>query len=155
MLARGTWLVLAGAIVYTAGLRGVHAASVPSGGDAPVGVRVVLSRALPPLEGDHLELTVVRVDYGPGESSPPHTHPCPVVGYVAAGAIRTRVKGEAEATYRAGESFYEAPNGVHLVSANASPTDSATLIAYFVCDREAPLAPSVPDEHSGGAHHER
>ncbi|HEU4565959.1 MAG TPA: cupin domain-containing protein [Gemmatimonadaceae bacterium] len=150
MLARGRWLAIAGLMLCAAGGRGARAAERPAAGETRVAARVVLARALPALQGERLRVTVVRVDYGPGESSPAHTHPCPVVGYVAEGAIRTQVKGEAPATYRAGESFYEAPNGVHLVSANASPTDSATLIAYFVCDREAPLAPPVPSDSTHG-----
>jgi quercetin dioxygenase-like cupin family protein len=102
--------------------------------------RIVLSRALPIMNGDHLKATLVEVDYGPGESSAPHSHPCPVIGYVVAGAVRTQVRGEAEAVYKAGESFYEAPNGVHAISANASRTEPAKLVAYFVCDHDAPLS---------------
>jgi quercetin dioxygenase-like cupin family protein len=106
--------------------------------------RVALSQALPKLNGDHLKATVVEVHYGPGESSPPHSHPCAVIGYVVEGALRTQVKGEPEAIYKAGESFYEAPNGVHVVSANASQTEAATFIAYFVCDHNTPLSSDVP-----------
>jgi quercetin dioxygenase-like cupin family protein len=58
--------------------------------------------------------------------------------------LRTQVKGEPEATYKAGESFYEAPNGVHQVSANASQTESVDFIAYFVCDDDQPLSSDVP-----------
>lgn len=104
--------------------------------------RVAIAQRLPPMNGDSLKITLVEVSYGPGASSPPHSHPCPVIGYVISGALRTRVDGEPEATYRAGESFYENPNGVHLVSGNASTKDSVTFLAYFVCDRQATL--SVP-----------
>ena len=107
--------------------------------------RVALSHALPKLDGKHLKATVVEVHYGPGEFSPPHSHPCAVIGYVVEGALRTQVKGEPEATYKAGESFYEAPNGVHVVSANASQTETATFIAYFVCDHNTPLSSDVPE----------
>jgi quercetin dioxygenase-like cupin family protein len=106
--------------------------------------RIVLSQALPKLDGEHLKATLVEVNYGPGESSAPHSHPCPVIGYVVAGAVRTQVRGEAEAVYKAGESFYEAPNGVHAVSANASQTEPAKLVAYFVCDHDAPLSGAAP-----------
>ena len=113
--------------------------------------RVVLAHALPKLDGDHLKTTLVEVNYGPGESSPPHSHPCPVVGYVVEGALRAQVQGEPEAIYKAGDSFYEPPGGLHLVSANASTTQPATFMAYFVCDREAPLSTHVPEHiHSGG-----
>ena len=104
--------------------------------------RRAFSHALPQMDANHLVVTVVEVNYGPGESSAAHSHPCPVIGYIAEGALRFQVKGEAEAIYKAGESFYEPPNGVHLVSANASQTEPAKLIAYFVCDHEGPL--SVP-----------
>ena|SRR5215472_19286485 len=100
--------------------------------------------ALPHMDGANLKVTVVEVVYGPGQSSRPHSHPCPVVGYVAEGAIRFQVKGEPETIYKAGESFYEAPNGVHQVSANASDKEPAKLIAYFTCDHETPLTVAPP-----------
>jgi quercetin dioxygenase-like cupin family protein len=102
--------------------------------------RIVLSHALPKLDGNRLNVAVVEVNYGAGESSPPHSHPCAVIGYVVEGAIRSQVKGEPEMTYTAGESFYEAPNGVHLVSANASATKAARFVAYMLCDHDAPLS---------------
>jgi len=111
--------------------------------------RVAFARALPALDGAHLKVTLVEVTYGPGEYSHAHSHPCPVVGYVIAGAVRMQVKGEAETIYKAGDTFYEAPHGVHAVSANASATEPATFLAYFVCDHEEPL--SAPVAADGGA----
>lgn len=112
--------------------------------------RVAFSHALPSLNGDHLEATVVEVNYGPGESSPPHTHPCAVIGYIVQGTYRTQVKGEPEAVYKPGETFYEAPNGVHQVSANASTKDPLKFVAYFICDHQAPLSTDVPESKSPG-----
>ena len=97
------------------------------------------SHALPQLDGNHLKATVVEVNYAPGEADTPHSHPCTVIGYVAQGAIRFRVKGGPEGVFKAGESFYEPPNGVHEVSANASDKEPAKLIAFFVCDHETVL----------------
>ncbi|MGB6688565.1 MAG: cupin domain-containing protein [Terracidiphilus sp.] len=111
---------------------------------------IVFSHSMPALDGAHLKATVVEVNYGPGESSPPHSHPCPVIGYVVAGAIRTQVKGGPETIVKAGESFYEAPNGIHMVSANASQTEPARLIAYFVCDHDAPLSTRAPAAGAAG-----
>jgi len=68
-----------------------------------------------------------------------------VIGYVIEGAVRMQVKGEPEATYKAGQSFYEAPNGVHAISANASKTERARFLAYFTCDRESPLTVAAPE----------
>ncbi len=107
------------------------------------------SHSLPPMDGSHLRAIVVEVVYAPGEESKPHSHPCTVIGYIAQGAIRHKVKGEPEAVYKAGESFYEAPNGVHEVSANASDKQPAKLIAYFICDHDTPLTVPPIDEHAG------
>src|SRR6266571_7134164 len=73
-----------------------------AGGEAPA-----FTKRLPPLHGDRVKVHVVEVTYGPGESSSPHSHPCPVIVYVFAGMLRTQVRGEPEAVYGAGEGFYE------------------------------------------------
>jgi quercetin dioxygenase-like cupin family protein len=106
--------------------------------------RIVFAHALPVLDGGRLQAKLVEVTYGPGESSQQHSHPCAVIGYVIQGAVRMQVKGEAEATYKAGQSFYEAPNGIHAVSANASKTEPARFLAFFTCDRETPLTVAAP-----------
>lgn len=106
--------------------------------------RILLSQPLAKLDGDHLKAILVEVNYGPGEASSPHSHPCPVIGYVVQGMIRSQVQGQPEKTYKAGETFYEEPNGVHAVSANASSTEPAKLLAYFLCDHETPLSVNVP-----------
>jgi quercetin dioxygenase-like cupin family protein len=106
--------------------------------------RLAFAHALPGMDGSRLTLKIVEVAYGPGGFSHPHSHPCPVIGHVIQGALRTQVKGEREAVYEAGQTFYEAPHGVHLVSANASRSDPTRLIAIFVCDRDTPLTVAAP-----------
>jgi quercetin dioxygenase-like cupin family protein len=116
-----------------------------------VRVRTVDSRALPSLNGSTLAATLVSVTYATGQSSPVHSHPCPIVGYVVSGTVRMQVQGEPEHIYHTGESFYEPPNGIHSVSANASQSRPATFLAFFVCDHPAPLsspaAKPVEDVH--------
>ncbi len=129
--------LVAGRLVWS------HADPSTSSGPTKDRVRTVLSKPLPKLNGDRLKAVLLEVRYGPGEASSPHSHPCAVIGYVVEGSLRTQVQGEPEATYRAGESFYEAPNGVHLVSANASSTEPAKFVAYLICDRDAPLSVDV------------
>ncbi len=119
--------------------------------------RTVMSHALPALDGGHLKAFLLEVRYGPGEASSPHSHPCAVIGFVVEGSLRTQVQGEPEMIYHEGQSFYEAPNGVHLVSANASTRERAKFLAYFICDRDTPLTIDVPehdvpeDNHPKGA----
>jgi quercetin dioxygenase-like cupin family protein len=100
-----------------------------------------------------LQVTTVEVTYPPGGSSTPHSHPCPVIGYVLKGAVRMQVKGGAEHIYRPGDSFYEEPNGIHMVSKNASATEPATFLAYSICDHTGPLSVKVPTNSSPGATH--
>lgn len=106
--------------------------------------RMVFKHALPVLDGGRLTAHLVEVTYAPGEASPVHSHPCAVIGFVIEGVVRMQVKGEPEAIYKAGQSFYEAPNGVHAVSANASKTKPARFLAYFTCDHETPLTVAKP-----------
>ena len=115
--------------------------------------RVVFSHALPALNPAHLQVTTVEVTYPPGGSSAPHSHPCAVIGYVLKGAVRMQVKGGVEHIYRPGDSFYEEPNGIHMVSKNASATEPATFLAYFICDHTGPLSVKVPTNSSPGATH--
>jgi len=63
----------------------------------------LLEQPLPAMRGDSLTVTVLEVTYAPGGTSAPHVHPCPVFGYVAAGALRMQFKGLPERVYRAGE----------------------------------------------------
>jgi quercetin dioxygenase-like cupin family protein len=137
-------------VIFCSGLAVSHLAwsqgsTSGSHGEAKERARIVLSKGLPTLDGTHLKANLVEVNYGPGEASSPHSHPCAVIGYVVEGTLRTQVKGEPEMTYKAGESFYEAPNGAHLVSANASSTEPAKLVAYFICDHDTPLSVDVPE----------
>jgi len=129
------------AAMLTFAAASIHASS----NKPPERSRVAFSHALPQLDGDHLEANIVEVYYGPGESSLPHSHPCPVLVYVLEGVVRMQVKGEPEAVYTVGQSFYEAPNGTHQISANASKEKPARFLAYFVCDHETPLS-----THPGG-----
>jgi quercetin dioxygenase-like cupin family protein len=101
-------------------------------------VRTVATQPLPALDGSRLVTTLVEVRYPPGGSSTAHQHPCAVVGQ-----LRSQVAGQAEAVYPAGASFYEPPNSVHTISANASTTAPVRFLAWFTCDRDTPLSTPV------------
>src|SRR5437868_1361655 len=93
-------------------------------------VEPITSHALPNVAGKRV--TVVRVFYGPGGFTPPHTHSGSVTAYVTKGEIRSQLGGGPVETFRVGQSFFEPPGSTHLVSANASTTEPAQLIAIFV-----------------------
>lgn len=100
-------------------------------------VELVSSNALPDMPGKRV--TVVRVTYGPGGFTPPHRHAGTVTAYITKGQIRSQLKGGPVAIFDVGQSFFEPPGATHLVSANASNTDWAELIAVFVADEGAEL----------------
>jgi quercetin dioxygenase-like cupin family protein len=84
-------------------------------------------------------MTVVRVTYGPGGFTPPHRHGGSVTAYVTKGEIRSQLGGGPLETFKVGQSFFEPPGSTHVVSANASNTEPAELIAVFVADEGAEL----------------
>ena len=100
-------------------------------------VEVVNSYALPDMPGKRV--TVVRVTYGPSGFTPPHRHAGTVTAYITKGQIRSQLNGGPVEIFDVGQSFFEPPGTIHLVSANASSTDWAELIAIFVADEGAQL----------------
>jgi quercetin dioxygenase-like cupin family protein len=97
-------------------------------------VTVVYQHELPNVPGKSIK--GVLVEYGPGGYSPGHTHAKSAFIYatVLEGAIRSQVNDGPVTTYKAGQSFSEMPGDRHGVSANASKTKPAKLLAVFVVD---------------------
>jgi quercetin dioxygenase-like cupin family protein len=110
----------------------VGAAGSPLDTVEPIG-----SYALPNVAGKRV--TIVRVFYGPGGFTRPHRHAGSVTAYITKGEIRSQLGGGPVETFHVGQSFFEPPGATHLVSANASNTEPAELIAVFVADQGAQL----------------
>jgi len=100
-------------------------------------VEPISSHALPNVPGKRV--TMVRVFYGPGGFTRAHRHAGSVTAYVTKGEIRSQLAGGPIETFKVGQSFFEPPGVMHLVSANASNTEPAELIAIFVADEGAQL----------------
>ena len=100
-------------------------------------VALVYQHELPNVPGKSIK--GVLVEYGPGGRSEGHTHPDSAFIYaiVLEGAIASQVNDGPRKIYVAGQSFSELPGDRHLVSANASKTKPAKLLAVFVVDTEA------------------
>lgn len=100
----------------------------------------VLNAPLPNAPGK--AMTVITVNYAPGERSGPHHHAGSAFLYarVLAGHIRSEVEGQGPArVYGAGEGWTEGPNAHHVLSENASTTEPASLLVVFVADTGAVL----------------
>jgi quercetin dioxygenase-like cupin family protein len=97
-------------------------------------VTVVFDHPIPNIPGKSMR--GVLVEYGPGAGSPSHTHPKTAFIYatVLEGSIRSAVNGAPAKVYNVGENFIEEPGSHHEVSANASDSKPAKLLAVFVLD---------------------
>ena len=75
----------------------------------------------------------MSANYGAPGSTPAHRHAGSVLAYVLSEQIRSKNSATGPVrVYRAGETFLEPPGSTHLVSANASDTERASLRAVFV-----------------------
>ena len=97
-------------------------------------VTLVYEHALPNVPGKSVK--GVLVEYAPGGSSPGHTHASSAFIYatVLEGAVKSQINDGPVTTFQAGESFSEMPGDRHGVSANASSTEPARLLAVFIVD---------------------
>ncbi|SMF09594.1 cupin domain-containing protein [Pseudogulbenkiania subflava] len=107
-------------------------AEAPSAKNAKV--TLVYQHELPNAPGKSIK--GVLVEYGPGGYSPGHMHAKSAFIYatVLEGAIKSQVNGGPVTVYMAGQNFAEMPGDRHAVSANASETQPAKLLAVFVVD---------------------
>jgi quercetin dioxygenase-like cupin family protein len=108
-------------------------------------VTLVYQHVIPGIPGKSIK--GVLVDYGPGGYSPSHTHAKSALIYatVIEGEIRSKVNDGPEETYRTGDNWTESPGDHHVVSANASETKPARILAVFVVDDQDPVL-TIPDE---------
>jgi len=90
----------------------------------------LLTAALTQAPGKSLE--ALRVHYAPGEASKPHSHDCDAYVYVLSGHVRSQVEGQPLRVYAPGDDWFEPAGAQHLVSANASDSEPATMLVVFV-----------------------
>ena len=132
--ARMAGLFAAAAVSSVVGLAGpTWGGASKAGQESPA-----FSTQLPNVPGKNL--TAIVVNFAPGASSPVHRRAGSVYAYVLTGTIRSENSATGPAReYKAGESFFEPPGSVHLVTANASETEPASLLAVFIADDGATL----------------
>jgi len=84
------------------------------------------------------EAVMLTVEYAPGASSTRHRHNANTFVYVLEGSIVMQVEGGKAVTLGPGQTFYESPDDVHVVSRNASDSRPARFLVFFVKDKGAP-----------------
>ncbi|HKA82191.1 MAG TPA: cupin domain-containing protein [Xanthobacteraceae bacterium] len=122
------------------------AALVPASSQQPAPatkVTAVMKESLPELPGR--EVIVITLDIPPGAASPPHRHPGHhVFGYVLEGSYKIKVDQGPEQVLTKGQTFHEAPGQLHAVSANASQTEPAKVVAFLIVESGKPI--TVPEK---------
>ena len=88
---------------------------------------------------------MITVEYPPGSVDPIHRHNAHAFVYVLEGSIIMQVKGGKEVTLTPGQTFYEAPDDVHVVGRNASSSKPANFVVFFVKDKGAPVLVPAPE----------
>jgi quercetin dioxygenase-like cupin family protein len=99
----------------------------------------VFQHDLPDVTLNNWAVTVVEVNYAPGQSSNAHRHPGITMVYVLEGKIASQVGDGPEKTYSVGEMFLETPNELHAVSRNASKSKPAKFLALLLAEKGKPL----------------
>lgn len=84
------------------------------------------------------EIVVLEVNYPPGNDSPVHRHNAHTIVYVLEGTVIMAVAGGEEQTLGPGEVFYESPDDIHSVSRNASDSEPAKILVFFLKGKGAP-----------------
>ena len=83
------------------------------------------------------EIVVLEVTYPPGNKSSSHRHNAHTVVYVLEGTVMMAVEGGPTVTLGPGEVFYERPEDIHTVSTNASDTEPAKILVFFLKEKGA------------------
>jgi quercetin dioxygenase-like cupin family protein len=124
--------VILSAVIAVCTLAGQFAPAAPTGD-----VKELLSKPLPDIPGK--EGLVLTVTYPPGGTDEIHRHDAHAFVYVLEGSVVMQLRGAQPLTLKAGETFYEGPNDVHLVSRNASDSKPAKFVVFLVKKQGAPV----------------
>jgi quercetin dioxygenase-like cupin family protein len=123
----------AAAVSLSAALAVAAAPQTPPG---PPTQDVLMRQDVVGLAGKEVEMSTVS--YLPGGASLPHQHHAQVFVYMLSGRMRMQVRGGPEVVLSPGQTFYEGPDDVHVVSANASATEPATFLVFILKDKHSP-----------------
>jgi quercetin dioxygenase-like cupin family protein len=120
-----------------------HKAAIPGAKNAKI--TQVYEHTLPDMPGKSMK--GVLVEYGPGGYSPSHRHAKSAIIYatVLEGAVRSQINAGQVRTFQKGENWTEMPGDHHGVSANASDTMPAKVLAVFIVDN-ADTELTIPDK---------
>ena len=102
----------------------------------PADVKELMSKPLTDIPGK--EGLMLAVTYPPGSADEIHRHNAHAFLYVIEGSIVMQLQGAKPVTLKAGETFYEGPNDVHIVGRNASDSKPAKFVVVLVKEQCVP-----------------
>ena len=88
---------------------------------------------------------IIEVSYPPGAQDVVHRHDAHAFVYVLEGQIIMQLKGQPAVTLKAGQTFYEGPNDVHVVGRNASNTEPAKFVVVLLKGKATPILTPVKE----------
>lgn len=100
-------------------------------------VKQLMAKPVPELPGR--EHVMLEVSYPPGEQDRAHRHDAHALIYVLEGTIQMQLQGKPLVTVKAGETFYEGPDDVHLIGRNASSTEPARFVVVLLKKQGVPV----------------
>jgi quercetin dioxygenase-like cupin family protein len=112
-------------------------------------VRQLMAKPLPELPGK--EAVMVEVSYPPGAKDMVHRHDAHALVYVLEGTIQMQLKGGPQVTLKAGDTFYEGPDDVHVLGRNASNSEPARFVVVLLKRQGAPVLTPVDGVQAGGS----
>ena len=127
-------VLIASTLIPTGTLMAQQAVTTPKSQET---ITPLITKDLAGVPGE--QTLMYTVDFPPGFSSPIHRHNAQVSVYVLEGSVVMQVRGQAEVTLEPGQSFYEDPNDIHVVSRNASTTKPAKFLVFLINRKGAPL----------------
>ncbi|HLJ85404.1 MAG TPA: cupin domain-containing protein [Candidatus Angelobacter sp.] len=106
----------------------------------PIGTierKSLLSVVLSDWKAKGVEVRSIR--FAPGQETGVHSHPCPVIGYIAEGSAILQVEGQPEQRLEIGQAFYEPADTKILRFDNASSEQPLHFIAMYLMKGDHPL----------------
>jgi quercetin dioxygenase-like cupin family protein len=92
----------------------------------------------PGKEGEMIEVT-----YPPGAKDMVHRHNAHAFVYILEGEVIMQLQGQPAVRLKAGQTFYEGPNDVHVVGRNASKSKPAKFVVVLLKNTGAPVLTPV------------
>ena len=104
-------------------------------------VKTLMTKDLPQFPGQ--EATMLEVRYLPGDKDMAHRHDAHAFLYVLEGSIVMQLKGQPAVALKAGDTFYEGTNDIHMIGRNASDSAPARFVVVLLKKKGAPVLTPV------------